>query len=207
MPLLPAVRSVTTDLNTEEMLRYLITDRFAGKTVVTASLRTPSIVTLKMIADIDPATPIVFVRPGSTFPDTQGYQDLIVERFGLTNFSVAIGQETTVQPNDMAHVERMWVEYDNRPGMSFEITHLNDTMIPYDCWISAVYHVRRPEHAQHRVDKEGRMIRVDPLTRWSMEEIYAYLEQHEIPVFERAYRAEVRTILDENIEPAETYAF
>lgn len=207
MPLLPAVRSVTKDLNTADMLRYLITDRFAGKSVVTASLRTPSVVTLQMISEFAPDVPVVFVRPGSEFPDTKAYQDLIVDRFGLTNIRVTNGREPTVREDDVAHCERMWVEYDNRPGMSFEMAHLNDTIAPYDCWISATYHVRRSEHAKHRVDKEGRVIRVDPLTRWSMAEIYAYMQAHDIPVFERAYRAEKRVNLDENLEMPTTYAF
>jgi len=207
MPLLQAVRAVTSKLNTEDMLRYLITDKFAGKTVVTASLRTTSIVTLKMVSDIDPATPVVFVRPGAEFPDTKAYQDEIVERFGLTNFSVTVGRETTVQPKDLAHCERMWVEYENSPGMSYEVTHINDTVAPYDCWISAVYHVRRADHVRYRVDKEGRIIRVDPLTRWTMDDVYAYLKEHDIPVFKRALRAEQRTILNDETEQATTYAF
>lgn len=207
MPLLQAVRAVTKDLNTVEMLRYLMTDRFAGKTVVTASLRSPSLVTLKMIADIDPSTPIVFVRPGSTFPDTLAHQTLIVEQLGLTNFSVSEGAETGVHDGDVAHSERMWVEYEGRSGKSFEIAHVNDTVAPYDCWISATYHVARAEHVKHRVDKEGRIMRIDPLRRWTMEEIYAFMGEHDIPRFERAYRAEQRVNLDENLEVPTTYAF
>ncbi len=207
MPLLQAVRAVTKDLNTVDMLRYLMTDRFAGKTVVTASLRSPSLVTLKMISDIDPSTPVVFVRPGSTFPDTLDHQTLIVEQFGLTNFSVSDGCETDVRGGDVSHSERMWVEYEGCSGKSFEVAHVNDTVAPYDCWISATYHVARAEHVKHRVDKEGRVMRIDPLRRWTMAEIYAFMDTHNIPRFERAYQAEQRVNLDENLELPPTYAF
>ncbi len=207
MPLLPAVRSVTGSLNTVDMLRYLIADRFAGKTVVTAALRSSSIVVLKMIADIDPATPVVFCRTGSFFPDSQTYQDQIVEHLGLTNVSISVGGETSVRENDCSHCEKMWAEYEDRPGRSFEIVHLNTTLAPYDCWVSAAYHVRRPAHVRDRVDKEGRLVRVDPLTRWSRDEVRAFMDEHGLPYHNRAFREVKRPDADEDGEPVTTYAF
>ena len=46
-----------------ERRRLPIEEKFAGKTLVTASLKAPSVVVLKLVADIDPATPVVFIYP------------------------------------------------------------------------------------------------------------------------------------------------
>ncbi|MGI9405535.1 MAG: phosphoadenosine phosphosulfate reductase family protein [Hyphomicrobiaceae bacterium] len=207
MPLLPAVRSVTSGLNTADMLRFLIEERFPGKTVVTASLRSSSIVVLKMVADIDPATPVVFCQVGSFFPDSQTYRDQIVAHLGLTNVTTSTGSEPLVREKDCTHCERMWAEYEDRPGRSFEIIHLNDTLAPYDCWISAVYHTKRPAHVRDRVDKEGRLIWVDPLVRWSRDDVRAFMKEHGIPYHKRAYREKKRIAVDQDAEPVETWAF
>jgi len=207
MPLLSGVRSVTASLDTVGMLRYLIKDRFPGKTVVTASLRNRSLVVLHMVSQIEPATPVVFCRPGKFFPDSLSFQDEIVARFALTNIGISVGREAKPRENDCSHCERMWVENENSTGRSFELMHLNDTLAPYDCWISAAYHVKRPAHVQQRVDVEGRLIRVDALRRWSNEEVRAYMAKHDIPHHQRAYRKQVRPEVDKVLEALPPFAF
>src|SRR3546814_16887009 len=81
MSLLSDVRSVSSKLATPDLLRYLITEKFPGKTVVSASLRAPSIVMLSMVADVDPTTPVVFCRPGHLFPKSLEYRKRIIEIF------------------------------------------------------------------------------------------------------------------------------
>ena len=57
----------------------LIEEKFAEKTLVTASLKAPSVVVLKLVADIDPATPVVFSIPGFQFLESGVYRKRIVE--------------------------------------------------------------------------------------------------------------------------------
>ena len=67
------LREACRDLSSEALLHYLIEDRFPAMTVVTASLRAPGIVVLKMIADIDPDTPVMFCRPGDLFEESRAH--------------------------------------------------------------------------------------------------------------------------------------
>lgn len=188
MSLLSDVRSVSSKLATPDLLRYLIVDRFPGRTVVTASLRARSVVVLSMVAEIDPTTPVVFCRPGDLFPESASYKERIVALLGLANISESTGQETSVAAGDHDHCERMWAENKDSPGRTFEIMHLNEALAPYDCWISAVYHVARPDHVRHRVDVEGRLVRVDPLLTWSREDVSRYMAEHRLPFHPRAFR-------------------
>ena len=182
------VRSVSTKLSTPDLLRYLITEKFPGKTVVTASLRARSIILLSMVADVDPATPVVFCRPGDIFQKSLRYRERIVDLFGLTNVSESKGHETDIGEGDQDHCERMWSESEDSSGRTYEIVHLNETLAPYDCWISAVYHMDRPEGVRHRVDIEGRLIRLDPLLSWSREDVHRYMVDHDLPFHPRAHR-------------------
>ena len=188
MSLYRDIRSISPDLSTPDLLRFLIGEKFPGKTLVTASLKARSIAALKMIADVDPATPVVFCRRGYQFPESDSYRERIVGLLGLQNVSMAEESGAEVLPNDVDHSESMWVESQNGLGSIYEIVHLNQTLAPYSCWISAVYHVLRPPHVTQRVDVEGRMIRVDPLLRYSKDEIRAFMREHKLPFHPRASR-------------------
>jgi phosphoadenosine phosphosulfate reductase len=182
------IRAISPDLSTPDLLRFLIIERFPGKTVVTASLKAPSVVVLKMVADIDPATPVVFCLRGHQFPESLEYRLRIMELLGLENVSLSRGGEVAVAPGDYDHCERMWAESRDGLGRSYEVLHLNQTLAPYDCWISAVYHMPRPPQATHRVDVESRLLRVDPLVHWSQDEVRAFMREHELPFHPRAAR-------------------
>lgn len=182
------IRSVSPDLSTPDLLRFLISERFPGQTLVTAALKAPSIVVLKLVADIDPATPVVFCGRGFQFPESDVYRTRIVELLGLENVSQTEGGEVDVLPGDLDHSERMWAESRDGLGRSYEIVHLNQTLVPYNCWISAVYHMPSPPQLTHRVDVEGRLIRVDPLNRWTKGEVRAFMREHKLPFHPGAVR-------------------
>lgn len=182
------IRLVSVDMDTPELLHFLIKERFPGKTVVTASLRGSSIAVLKMVSEIDRATPIIFCQRPPVFEESTEYRAKIVERLGLQNVSMNVGHETEVKPDDMDHCERMWVQYRDMPGRSFQILHLNDCLVPYSCWISAVYHVSRPSHVRNRVDIEGKLIKVDPLIRWSKSDVRDFMRAHRLPYHKMAKR-------------------
>lgn len=207
MSLLSDVWAVSSKLATPELLRYLITERFPGKTVVTASLRSPSIVVLNMIADIDPATPVVFCRPGHLFPNSRKYRERIVELFGLANVTESKGREYDMSAGGSEYCERMWSENRDSPGRTFEVVHLNRTLAPYDCWISAVYHVDRPGHVQHRVDRRGRLIRVDPLLSWTRGDVRRYMAGRKLPYHPRSRRRKKFKSWPESVPIPATYHF
>ncbi|MEM7221780.1 MAG: phosphoadenosine phosphosulfate reductase family protein [Pseudomonadota bacterium] len=182
------ISAISPELTTEELLRYLIKERFPGKTVVTASLKARSVVVLKLVADIDPTTPVVFCTRGFRFPESAVHRQRVVEQLGLTNVSQSEGSELEVRPGDHDHCESMWAESEVGTGRSYEIVHLNDTLAPYECWISAVYHVPSPPEERRRVDIEGRLVRVNPMVRWSKDEVRTYMRDHKLPYHPRALR-------------------
>jgi phosphoadenosine phosphosulfate reductase len=191
MSIYKEVRSVSPELSTPDLLRFLIDKKFPGKTLVTASLKAPSVAVLKMVADIDRATPVVFCVRGFQFPESDVYRARIVDLLGLKNVSQSKGGEAKIRPGDHDHCERMWAEHRDLPSRSFEFVHLNQALAPYSCWISAVYHQPISSNVTHRVDVEGRLIRVDPLNRWTRADVGAFMREHKLPFHPRAFRREL----------------
>ncbi len=189
MKLCDEIQSISKNMEAPELLRYLINERFRGKTVVTASLRAPSIVVLKMVSDIEPSTPVIFCQRQPVFEESLEFRTQIVAQLGLTNVSMNEGHETKVSPGDRDHCEQMWVHYLDMPGRSFEILHLNECLQPYSCWISAVYHEREPNRAApNRVDVDGRLLKIAPLHRWTKDDVREFMSAHKLPFHKLAAR-------------------
>ena len=71
-------------------------------------------------------------------------------------------------------------------GRVRETVHLAKALIPYDCWISAVYHSPKPENITHRADICGEKIRVDVLRHRSANDIRRFICDHDLPFHPRA---------------------
>ena len=195
---LSELKAETATMDTAACLRHLITERFPGRCLVTASLRASSQAVLRMVADIDPATPVVFCKPGFLLPESRGYRRRIVKLFGLANIAVSRGGESEVLPGDLDHYERMWSETDDGFSRIFEIVQLNRTLADYDCWISAVYHMGLPAAGEARIEREGRLIRVNPLTGWTRADVSAFMDARDIPFHPRAKRSQPKPVVQDD---------
>ncbi|MCB1520035.1 MAG: phosphoadenosine phosphosulfate reductase family protein [Hyphomicrobiaceae bacterium] len=190
MTYLQDIQSIGAGVDAQELLRHLIKERFPGKTVVTASLRAPSIVVLKMISDIDRDTPVIFCHRPPAFEESVEYRAKIIDLLGLRNYTLNEGHETKVRPGDIDHCENMWVHYRDMPGSSHQLLHLNDALAPYSCWISAVYHFgSEPSTVRTRVDIEGRLTKVHPLYGWTKDDVAKFMQANKLPWHKLAARS------------------
>jgi phosphoadenosine phosphosulfate reductase len=179
--MLTEIQQAAEGRNCAPLLEYLIADRFKGETIVTASLRARSVVVLQMIADINPATPIVFCHAGTLFPESLEYKKFVIERFAFTDIREPQMGEFESRPGDCDHVEWMKAHYNGSHNFVKEALHLNKTLAGFECWISAVYHVPPSAKPRNRIDMEGKLIRVNPVHDWSKEAVAEFMEVHELP--------------------------
>jgi len=179
------LKTASQEMACLDLLRFLIQDKFPGKSIVTASLRARSVVVQQMIAEIDPATPILYLSAGAQFPESEDYKRTIIERFGFTNVvEPAGGDEVTIRPGDRDHIEWFKARYGSSRGATQEAIHLNRTLEPYGCWISAVYHFDQDQTVRNRVEREGHLVRVNPLIDWGVERVQDFMAQFDLPLHE-----------------------
>ncbi len=75
-------------LEAQPLLNAMIGDEFVGKIGIVSSFGAGSALLLDMIAQIDVATPVMFLETGKHFPETLEYVELLKQRLGLTNIQV-----------------------------------------------------------------------------------------------------------------------
>ena len=175
------IQDKTKNLSCYSLVEYLVNDRFQGKTIVSASLRARSIVVLQMLADINPATPVVFCHAGTIYPESVEYKQYIINRLGLTNIREPQKRESETMPGDHDHVEWLKANYKGSAGTVKTAMHLNKSLEGFECWISAVYHNPVDDSKINRIDLEGKILRVNPLLKWTREAVDKFMKVHGLP--------------------------
>ena len=82
---LAALQDKAKDRDAHGILELALTGEFTGKTAVVSSFGAESAVLLKLVADIDPHTPILFLNTGKLFGETLRYRDRLQDALGLTD--------------------------------------------------------------------------------------------------------------------------
>jgi len=175
------IQETTKDLSCYSLIEYLVNDRFKGKIIVSASLRKRSIVLLQILADINPATPIVFCHAGTIYPESVEYKQLIIERLGLTDVREPQQKEPVTIQGERDHVEWLKANYNGSQSTVKTALHLNKSLAGFECWISAVYHNHDYGSQVNRIDIEGKILRVNPLHDWTREDVDHFMKVHDLP--------------------------
>ncbi|CFX46935.1 putative Phosphoadenylyl-sulfate reductase (thioredoxin) [Candidatus Filomicrobium marinum] len=199
------ILGTTAEMDTSSFLRYLIRERFPQKTVVTCSLRARSVVVLKLISEIDPATPIVFCHMPNLFPESREYFAKLVSELGLRDIREP-AEDHGVLPGDCDHSEGLWAEDPDAHTRAYMIAHLNEALAGFDCWIRAAYHCPYPDTPGPRVVQEGRLIRIDPLASWSQSQVQGFMQEHGLSYHPLAMSGRSQPPKDE-AEVVTTFAF
>lgn len=179
------ILAITAKMDAVALLRFLIKEKFPRRTIATCSLRGRSAVVMKLISTIDPSTPIVFCHLPNLYPESLEYRANLVHELGLRDVREPAGDRGPL-PSDSNHCEGLWSENPVDHTRAYETIQLNQTLENFDCWISAVYHGPYPDTPGPRVREEGRLIRIDPLADWTLDQVRRFMRDHGLPLHPQA---------------------
>ena len=97
---LEALQEKAAGRDAHGILELALTGEFAGKTAVVSSFGAESAVLLKLVAEIDPNTPILFLNTGKLFGETLRYRDRLQDVLGLGDVRSLAPIRTSAQHND-----------------------------------------------------------------------------------------------------------
>jgi phosphoadenosine phosphosulfate reductase len=162
------------------ILELALTGEFKGKSAVVSSFGSESAVLLHMVAQIDPATPILFLNTGKLFGETLRYRDRLQDVLGL-------GDIRSLAPNlvdrDRLDPEGTLWSRDAEACCGFrKVIPLKRALEPFAAQITG----RKRFQTKARSDMqtveffEGRF-RFNPLADWTQDDLEAYVALHDLP--------------------------
>ena len=167
-------------LSARALLRLAIQDLFPGKIALVSSFGADSVVLLHMVAEIDKATPVVFVDTGQHFPETLAYRDRLVEQLGLTNIVEAAPDAATLAREDPEKF--LFASDPDRCCEIRKVAPLATTLDAYDAWITGRKGFQTSDRSRLPLfEAEGERVKVNPLVGWNGADLIAYIKQHDLP--------------------------
>jgi phosphoadenosine phosphosulfate reductase len=155
--------------------------RFPGKIALVSSFGTESAILLHMIAEIDTATPVIFLDTGKLFPETLAYRDALIARLGLTD--VRSIRPSGAQLAAWDPDGRLWQKDVDMCCAIRKTNPLDAALEGFGAWITGRKRAQGGTRAQlNMVDTgpDGRTT-VNPLAFWDDARIEAYFVRHRLP--------------------------
>jgi len=162
------------------ILELALKGEFAGKSAVVSSFGAESAVLLHMVAQIDPATPILFLNTGKLFGETLRYRDRLQDELGL-------GDIRSLAPNpvDRARFDQegiLWSKDTDACCNFRKVIPLKRALEPFAAQITGRKRFQTRERAEMRTVEffEGRFL-FNPLADWTLAELENYTTKHNLP--------------------------
>jgi phosphoadenosine phosphosulfate reductase len=148
-------------------------------------------VVIDMIARAKLPIDLFTLDTGVLFPETLALWRALEARYGVTIRAVVPEQTISVQA--LVHGPSLWEREPTRCCELRKVRPRRAALNAFDGWITAIRRDQTPERASARVvehDRKFGLIKVNPLVRWSHDDVWAYLYAHDVPfnaLHERGY--------------------
>ncbi|MEM8916197.1 MAG: phosphoadenylyl-sulfate reductase [Pseudomonadota bacterium] len=164
----------------DTVLNEAIIQRFPGTIALVSSFGTESAVLLHLAAQIDRSIPVVFIDTGKVFGETKRYREILTQRLGLTDVR-------TIHPDKARLVSAdpkgaLWRDDPDLCCHLRKVEPLARALRGFDAWITGRKAYQGARRANLPVfQSDATHIKVNPLARWSAQDLQDYLNAHDLP--------------------------
>lgn len=171
------------DMETSLLLKTVLHHEFKNEIALFSSFGADSALLIALIAEIDPATPILFLDTEKHFKETLEYVETLRERFKLTDIRIL-----KPDPNIVKNIDPkgdLWSKQPNRCCWMRKVEPLQRAV--REMGIKALITGRKRYQTQERgdmtyfqIDEDG-VFRINPLAYWSREQIKEAYDKRNLP--------------------------
>ena len=159
----------------------MIEDVFRGRIALVSSFGTESAVLLDLVAQVDPATPVLVLDTGQLFEETRRYWPERRARRGRTDRRGRAPEPARLAAEDPD--KQLWYFDPDRCCALRKVAPLARGLAPFAAWITGRKRFQggqRGELPAIEADADGR-VKINPLARWTPERINAQFAARGLP--------------------------
>jgi phosphoadenosine phosphosulfate reductase len=150
------------------------------KLAVVSSFGTESAALLKVMADVDPKIPVIFLDTGWLFAETLGYRDIVTAKLGLSDVRSIKPLEKTLTREDPAR--ELWFSDPDACCRIRKVEPLARALEPFAGWINGRKRFQGGLRADIAVvEQDGPRLKFNPFANISGEAIEAIYESADLP--------------------------
>lgn len=166
-----------------EILAWAL-ERFAGSLALACSFQAEDVVLVDMVhrlGGLDQVT-VFYLDTGLHFPETRTTCQRVTERYGIE--PVAVRPALTLEEQAARFGDRLWVRDPDLCCRLRKVEPLWRYLQGFEAWITGIRREQTPARAGARVveaDRRFGLVKINPLVRWTREEVWAYVHRHGVP--------------------------
>jgi phosphoadenosine phosphosulfate reductase len=170
------LRAATPSEIIEAALQTVGRERLA----LVSSFGTESAALLKVMADVDPAIPVIFLDTGWLFAETLAYRDTLIDTLGLTDVRSIKPLEETLRREDP---ERdLWFSDPDACCRIRKVEPLARALAPFSAWLNGRKRFQGGARADIPVvEEDGGRLKFNPFANATREEIEAIYRNGSLP--------------------------
>ena len=160
----------------ESALRVVGRERLA----LVSSFGTESAALLKVMADVDPAIPVIFLDTGWLFEETLAYRGALVEKLGLRDVRSIKPLEETLRREDPE--KELWFSDPDACCRIRKVEPLERALAPFDAWINGRKRFQGGLRAAIPVvEADGARLKFNPFANVAAADIEAIFAEAKLP--------------------------
>lgn len=145
-----------------------------------SSFGTESAALLKVMADVDPAIPVIFLDTGWLFEETLAYRDTLISALGLRDVRSVKPLEETPSRQDTDR--ELWFTDPDACCRIRKVEPLAGALKPFSAWINGRKRFQGGARAEIPVvEEDGEKLKFNPFANVSREEIAAIYKLSKLP--------------------------
>jgi phosphoadenosine phosphosulfate reductase len=171
-----ALRDATPQQVIAAALAAVGRDRLA----LVSSFGTQSAALLKVMADVDPAIPVLFLDTGWLFEETLAYRDTLIGKLGLRDVRSISPSEETLSREDPDR--DLWFGNPDACCRIRKVEPLQRALKPFDAWINGRKRFQGGLRADIAVvEQDGGRLKFNPFANVSRDEIETLFKSADLP--------------------------
>ncbi len=158
----------------------MVKEALPGRIAAVSSFGAEAAVMLKLVADADPAVPVIFIDTQKHFPETLAYRDALVARLGLRDARTVRPDPRTLARSDPDG--KLWQRAPDACCFSRKVEPLQRALAGFDAWFTGRKRFHGGERSALRcIEVRDGRIKVNPLTGWTSDQVTAAFETFDLP--------------------------
>ena len=176
----PALDRALRDASPAEVIESALKTVGREHLALVSSFGTESAALLKVMADVDPAIPVVFLDTGWLFEETLAYRDTLIATLGLTDVRSIKPLEEALSREDPDR--ELWFSDPDACCRIRKVEPLARALKPFAAWINGRKRFQGGARAEIPVvEDDGAKLKFNPFANVSREEIEAIYKMAKLP--------------------------
>ena len=165
----------------QEILRWAA-EHYGQQLAVVTSFQPTGIVTLHMLSEIAPRTPVITLDTEFLFPETYALTNQVEALFDLN--LIRVKPQITISQQAEQYGDKLWQSNPDQCCHMRKTLPLKQALSGYDAWITGLRRDQSSTRANVPViawDSRNNLMKLCPFANWTEEMIWIYIQAHELP--------------------------